>query len=512
MSDGALRTDVLVVGGGSSGCAAVHALLEAGVGSVVLVEAGPDYGPFGEHRWPDDLLSAQTVPRSHDWGYAGTYARGRVFPHERARVLGGCSAHNEANVVWAPPGVYDAWAAAFDDPTWSRAALQTVVDAVEDCTPASPAHGRGGRLPTHPYDEAELTQWSAAFLEAAAGWGLTRRPDFSMGDGEDGVSIWHANTRGTVRWNAAFAFVDPHRGDDRLRVLSHARVHRLDLAGSRVSAIGEVDGRPLRIEAADVVLAAGAVGTPEILLRSGIGPAREISRLGLTPVVDLPAVGVGLRDHIGVPLGYQLRPDAEAGFATELASSRVFHCQTIARLHAEGRDSFNLLPYEVSYDGQTWLHLLAAYVMNPRSSGSVRLRSADPGVPPIVDTGYLTDPADREQLYAGVDLLRSMVAAGGPYARLLASTEDSAPADRAGLASYVEERFIPYGHLMSSCRMGHAEDPAAAVTPDGRVKGTDHLYVADASAIPDAFPDATHLTALLVGYKVAAGLPHSRRP
>lgn len=508
MRDGVLRTDVLVVGGGSSGCAAVHALLEAGVGSVVLVEAGPDYGPFNDGRWPEDLLSAQTVPRSHDWGYAGTYARGRHFPHERARVLGGCSAHNEANVVWPSPGVFDAWAAAFDDPSWSRVALQPVVDAVEDCTPASPSHGRGGRLPTHPYDEAELTQWSAAFLEAAAGWGLVHRPDFSMGDGEDGVAIWHANTRDTVRWNAAFAFLDPHRGDNRLRILSHARVHRLGLTATRVAAHGEIDGRSLRIEADDVVLAAGAVGTPEILLRSGIGPAREISRLGLTPVVDLPAVGAGLRDHIGVPLGFRLRPDAEAIFDAELAASRVFHCQTIARLHAGGSDSFNLLPYEVSYDGETWLHLLAAYVMNPRSSGSVRLRSADPAVPPVVDTGYLTDPADREQLYAGVDLLRSIVAVGGPYERLLQSAEDSAPADRPDLAAYVEERFIPYGHLMSSCRMGRADDPDAAVTPDGRVKGTDHVYVADASVIPDAFPDATNLTALLIGYQVAAALPH----
>ncbi|MFC0105495.1 GMC family oxidoreductase [Kibdelosporangium aridum] len=462
---------------------------------------GRTMGPYGA-GWPADLLDVRTVPDSHDWGYWHEYGQGRSFMHSRAKVLGGCSAHNEAGFVWALPEVYDSWATRFGDESWSYKELQPMRDAIEASTTPSEWHGVSGMLETTPYDR--LTQWSEAFLHAAQDAGHPRLPDFSDPDPAGGVAVWHANIKGTTRWNASFAFVDPHRGDARLRILDHVRIDRLEFIGSSgVIAAGSRGGTAIRIAARAFVLASGAVGTPEILLRSGIGPVSALSRLGIEVVADVPAVGNGLTDHIGIPLDYRLNPDAQARFDADRATGHFFHCQVVTRTatgYGQG-DFFNLLPYERTFDGQTWHHMLIAFLVSPDSSGRVELVSADSRVPPAVNAGYLTDPDDRDtaRLKAGVIRLRE-IAASEHIRRLLTQMHHVRDSD---LEDYIHTNFLTYGHLMSSCRMGGANDTDAAITPDGLVKGTDNVFVVDASAIPAGFTAATNATAMLLGYKLA---------
>ncbi|UOZ03464.1 GMC family oxidoreductase [Amycolatopsis sp. WQ 127309] len=504
--------ETLVIGGGSAGCAAVHSLLRSGVDDVVLAEAGPDHGPATAGGWHGDLLDARVVPESHDWGYWSQYGDRKTFAHARAKVLGGCSTFNEAHVVWGRPDEYDRWARLWDEPGWSWKGLRDDIDAVELSEPASDFHGRAGMLETAPHDEAGLTQWSRGFLTGALEAGYARLPDFGAPAAEGGVAIWRANQRGTTRWNTAFAFLDPHRDDHRLRIVDGLTITGLRFRGDRaVAAHGMLRGQRVTIRARSFVLAAGAVGTPELLLRSGVGPAAALERLGIDVVSDVPAVGRGLTDHIGVSLAYQLTGTADETFRAELSAGPVPHCQTVARVPLGSAEdgSFNLLPYERTFDGVHWVHALIAFLVTPASSGGVTLVSPDVRVPPRIDAGYLNDPDGRDltRLRRGLGLIRELVERSDHLRGLVLPGDDGPPAG-GDLDSHIRQTFFSYGHLMSSCRIGTAADRSAAATPDGRVKGLGNVVVADASAIPGGFAAATHLTTMLFGYRLARSAVH----
>jgi choline dehydrogenase len=442
-----MHFDIVVLGGGTAGCVLAGRLSELTDRSICLVEAGPDYGPYAAGRWPEDILDARWLAFSHAW----------ETEHEdrsqlRARILGGCSAHNACVLLEGEPADYDEWGHG-----WSYDTLEPYLARARD------------RLRRRQLDQAELTPWHRAFVEAA--------PD----------AILHpVNAVGTVRWNAAFAYLDPVRSRTNLTILADTLVDRVQLDGSRVTGAATSTGE---ISAEKIVLTAGAYGSPAILLRSGIGPGR-----------GLP-VGEGLCDHVGVGFGFEpseaLREDVRRfadgrplamGQVTVAARSR--YCPTELRdlFVFPGLEPLEDADYEIS---------AGAFVMKTTSRGSVRLNSDDPRMPLAIDHGFLNDPTDAEMLADAIVALREL-AASAPVRRY--ATREVRPGADLDAATLVRASARGFFHPTGTCAIGRVVDG------DGRVIGFDNLYVADASIIPSIPRVNPNLTVAAVAEKLAVSL------
>ncbi|HEX5500400.1 MAG TPA: GMC family oxidoreductase N-terminal domain-containing protein, partial [Thermomicrobiales bacterium] len=271
------HADTIVGGGGTAG-AAVAGLLAAGSDqSVLLLEAGPDFGPRVASRWPADLLDASALGYTLDWRYdSGLTYSGRVVKFERARVIGGCSAHNGCAAIWGSRVDYDGWAALGLD-GWATDDLLPTFRAASD------------RLRVRQCRNDEVTPFHQRCLDAAAAIGLPSVDDLNDVDQDVGMAASPVNIVDGVRWNTAFAYLDPVRDRPHLTIVGDAPVDRLTVEGDRVTGvIARIDGAWRRIEAGRVVVCAGTYGSPAILLRSGVGDPAALRAIGIAPVHDLP--------------------------------------------------------------------------------------------------------------------------------------------------------------------------------------------------------------------------------
>jgi choline dehydrogenase len=473
--------DVIVCGGGTAGPVVASRLVEAGR-RVALLEAGPDHGPFAAGRWPAELLDATTIPTSHDWGYRSE--DGRALAFERARVIGGCSAHNGCTVSWGHRADYDGWGL----PNWSAAELEPVFAEVDR------------RLRVRRFADDELTPFHAAFIEAGEHLGFPREDRLASLDVRPAVCAEPSNSPDGIRWNAAFAYLDPVRDLPGLRILGHSLVDRVRFRDRRavgVRAIGP-EG-PFDIDADLVVVTAGAYGTPAILLRSGVGPADDLGSLGVDVVADVPAVGANLHDHPAFELfcaaseelerrtaafaaaGHTL-PD-EQGFAS---AASTWASDSVIDLHVFS---------EIALDGRPGVFVAC---LTPRSRGRLRLRSTAPDDAPVIDHGYLTDAEghDLGVLSDGIGLARRFLAAE-PLAGLVSEREPGTDVD---LDRAIRAGVIHYWHPVGTCAMGLATDA------HGRVHEVENLVVADASLLPQTVRATTNVPTLAVAERIAGFL------
>lgn len=492
--------DLLVVGAGSSGCVLAARLALATELHIGLVEAGPDYGPFLSGRWPEELRDPRRFPVSHDWGFREERPGGRTLPEPRARVLGGCSAHNQCAAVWGTPADYDAWAAAGLH-GWSQADLEPLFAELEDT------------VQPRQYENAELATWQRAFVEAAQATGFRTDQEPSRTDRPFVVGSFAATVRNGVRWHAGFAFLDAARGRPNLQVRDRLLADRLLIDSGRATGLlCRSDGETIELTADRFVLSAGVYGSPAILLRSGIGPSHELREIGIEPVLNLTAVGRNLHDHPGIGVGFQPTDAGRQELEGDLASARLYQSQVIAKAAVDrnaGLVDLHLLPYQAPTAPDQWRFEILAFAMRPRSRGSVQLTSDDPDAPPRIDLGFLSDRdgADRRMLMRGLALARE-IAEAGPMRRLVDA--DVAPGGRHAedddLERFVSESVGGYGHAVGTCRMGAGSDPEAVVDGSGRVHGTSNVYVADASIIPEIPGANTNLTCYVIGRRIADAL------
>ena len=439
--------DVLVVGGGSAGCVLAARLSESGR-QICLVEAGPDYGPYAEGRWPEDILDARALAFSHAWE---TEREDRS--QLRARIIGGCSAHNACVVLAGAPLDYDEWGHG-----WSYLTIRPYLDQAERKL-------RVRRLTTE-----ELSPWHNAFATAA---------------GTDAI-LHPVNAVGAVRWNAAFAYLDPARPRHNLTILADTLVDRVLLARDRAVGVATAAGE---LHARTVVLAAGAYGSPGILLRSGVGPERELP------------VGEGLCDHVGVGFGFEGTERLQREAAEFERSHPLFMAQVTVTARSSicpagvhdllffpGIDPSTDDGYEVS---------VAVFAMKPASRGSVRLTSRDPRAPLAIDHGFLSDAEDAEVLAEGVEALRRLTSEdpvrsyGGREVR---------PGPEVDAVTHIRETARGFFHPVATCAIGRVVDG------DGRVYGLDGLFVGDASIMPTIPRTNTNLSTIAVAERVAEGI------
>jgi choline dehydrogenase len=435
-----------VLGGGTAGCVLAGRLSENPDLSVCLVEAGPDYGPHEAGGWPEDILDARALALSHSWE-TDRDDRSQL----RARILGGCSAHNACIVLEGEPADYDEWG-----PGWTYAELGPYLRRAER------------ELRTRPLERAELSPWHRAFADA----------------GGDDTIVHPVNIVDGVRWNAAFAYVDPARNRSNLTVIADTLVDRVLLDGERAVGAATSAGD---FGAATVVVSAGAYGSPAILLRSGIGPGR-----------GLP-VGEGLADHVGVGFGY----DPVSGLidATEEFARSHFVTMGEVTLRASSsfcpagvRDLFLFPAVDCGEEG--WEFTAAVFAMKPESRGRVRLISSDPRAPLAIEHGFLSEERDAAVLAEGVEAMRR--AAAHDSVRTLC--REVRPGPEVDVEAYVRAEARGFFHPTGTCAIGRVVDP------EGRVLAFENLYVADASIMPTIPRANTNLTTAAIGERIAEQL------
>jgi choline dehydrogenase len=489
--------DILVLGAGSAGCVLASRLSADPDRSVCLVEAGPDYGPRAEGRWPADLLYANELATSHDWGFAGGW------PYWRARVIGGCSAHNGCFVAWGTPADFDEWKEA-GSPHWSSAAIEPYRRRAYDMLRVRPSRAE------------DLEPFMRAGLDAAAELGFPLLDDFDDAAAVEGASPIMVNAVGDVRWNAAFAYLDPARARPNLTIVPRALVDRIRLDGERATgAFLRVDGVEREITADVIVLAAGAYGSPSILLRSGVGAPDELERHSIDVQIPRPGVGRNLVDHPRVEVLYQPTPELLARTEAHLAS-RSARAQTLikARSDACPPNTWDLhlmmrvrRPLNAAPDDASAVPVAHIYVhaMKPVSRGRVQLASRDPDDLPIVDHGFLSDAvgADRSTLASGIGLARRLAATSSMRHLIDGELAPGLASDGPDLDAYIADTVGGYWHPVGTCKMGHAGDPEAVVDASGRLHGSQNVYVADASIMPTIPRANTQLPVIAIAERIA---------
>jgi len=521
-----MEWDTIIIGAGSAGCAAAAPLVRAGQ-RVLMLEAGGT-----DRSWRIQIPAAvwRIQPR-HDWGYQcepdPTRAGKREGLH-RGRVLGGTSSINGMLYVRGDAGDFDRWAQhAAGMGAWSARDVMSIFRELESSDQNGPNRGKGGAL--HVRTVRQPHRVTRAFVEAAQSAGYTFNEDYNANT-QAGVSYLQFTQHRGRRWSAADAFLRPLLGRPNLKLLLHAVVERIDTrSGRAVAVIFRHKGKTHRIAAHNIVLSAGSINSPKILMLSGIGDPEELTRHGIPVVQALPAVGRNLRDHPLIQLTYGARVptynltegwpqraqilwrylrhhEGPIGNAYEAAAFLKLTAQsTVPEVQvffapigwsAEGGHA-QLIPFPAMK-----LVVLRSHAV---SSGRVRLSSAAPGAPPLIESRLLQDESDIRVLAEGARVVRRIMEAK-PMCDLVESeiTPGASVRDDTGWQRFIRENAEMSCHSMGTCRMGLGD--GTVLGPDLRVHGMENVWVADASIVPDAISANLNAPSIMIGMKLGKQL------
>ena len=520
-----MEYDYVIVGAGSAGCVLAHRLSAQSAKRVLLLEAGGrDWHPF--IHMPAGIAHLANNRRLN-WNYSTepeAALLGRRLWWPRGKTLGGSSSINAMCYVRGVAADYDAWAQATGDARWSwEQVLPWFLRSENNSRGASALHGGEGPLSVS--DLRHHNVLSAALIEAGVGAGFARNADFN-GPTQAGFGFYQVTQRDGARCSAAVAYLRPALARGNLHVRTHVRVERVLVEHGR--ATGVILQRGQVVRAGEVILAGGAINSPQVLMLSGLGPADHLREHGIAPIIDLPGVGANLQDHLDIctlvhctrDITYDKLNDLAVGWrylrhrdgpgSSNIAESGGF---VRSRLATDGRCDmqFHFVPALLDDHGRHRLpgsgYTLHACYLHPRSRGRLRLRSADPAAPIAIHAGYLSDPEghDLARMIEAAKLSREILAqaAFDPY-RGAPVFPASAPANDAEWAAFIRHKAETIYHPAGSCRMG--ADPHAVVDSELRVRGVDGLRVVDASVMPTLPSGNTNAPVIMLAERAASML------
>lgn len=518
MSSG--QYDVIIVGGGPAGCVLAARLTEDSQRSVLLIEAGPDYGT-DPANWPSEMIDPIGVkPDTHSWGYVNhVVGDNPPLSLPRARVLGGSSAINGCIWLRGSRADYDDWEAR-GNPGWGFADLLPYFKRAE-ADPIQPGdlHGSGGLVPVFRLPAERLSAIERGLIATAEELDIDIVEDLNGRESQTpAVGPTPKNVAQGARMNAAFTYLAAARGRPNLTLVTDALVDRVLLDGPRARGVRAADGR--QFMGREIIISGGTYGSPAILLRSGIGPAKHLSDVGIEVIHDLPGVGENLMDHPRIGPGMLAHPawasyqpaitalNMQRLIVPDAAPSAIVYILTMIRARSRQVTEeidlhfYPLQTYSEHYGA--WTFMINTSLQYSRSCGTVRLTSADPDAPLAIDHNYLSDPLDLEALCDGVELA-SRIVGTPPLSRLLQPLPDAAPAwnNRDELRELVRAVVGTTYHPSSTCKMGPADDPLAVVDQECRVHGLDGLRVVDASVFPYIPRCNLHVPTVAVAEKAA---------
>ncbi|PBN42683.1 glucose-methanol-choline oxidoreductase [Sphingobium sp. D43FB] len=519
--------DIIVVGGGSGGAAMAGRLADGGL-TVTLVEAGRTDRHY-RSRIPA-LTSAVVQNPEFDWCYKvepDPTLGGRADIWPAGKLLGGGSALNGMMFIRGHRWDYDEWARE-GALGWDYASVLPYFRRMEDNERGADAwRGTGGPIAVS--EGRARYPITDAWITAAQQAGIARSTDLN-GQQAEGVDYVQVSQRSGTRCSAARGYLHERKGGNAPHILLEAQVLRIIVEDKRATGIVYwQDGQEKRLTARHgVVLSAGAMNTPRLLMLSGIGPADHLRAMGIDVVCDRPGVGSNLQDHVGTHIvndvdAVTLNSDAKglrgAWQVMKFALARkgalttaIGHAQAFVKSRADLsapnlQISFAAFAFDFDEQGRLMLRPNPSIstlvgLMRPRNRGRITLRSADPLAPPVIAHQQLSSTDDIDQIVEGIGIARDILrqAAMAPFIKG-ELRPGAAMTDPAQLRDYVRMASIPLYHPVGTAKMGHRDDPMAVVDSDLKLIGVEGLWVADASIMPTLPQGNTNATAIMIGDK-----------